>query len=161
MVLLPDKECFRHVGTPAAATEVCLRTARIGYNQQAICQSEWLRTGTRTRKGHATSLPLQVLKTFSDGLSESLVQSTQFRLRGNSAAISGRLEESCELYGRGIDLKPPAGLHLLYSNRSASLLQVLNDFTVLQMQVKEKAVIEQACMAAACEYVLFKDLGGL
>lgn len=47
-----------------------------------------------------------------------LLRATQLRIAGNAAAREGRLHHAIELYSEGLALGPPAGQHLLLSNRS-------------------------------------------
>jgi hypothetical protein len=54
----------------------------------------------------------------------SLRPTLQLRTAGNAAAVAGELERAVELYTQGLALRPPAGSHLLLSNRSAALLQL-------------------------------------
>ncbi|KAL4429988.1 hypothetical protein ABPG77_004358 [Micractinium sp. CCAP 211/92] len=55
---------------------------------------------------------------------EALLQATELRLAGNAAARGGQLARAERLYTQALELRPPAGRHLLLSNRSGVKLEM-------------------------------------
>ncbi|GLC61001.1 hypothetical protein PLESTB_001704500 [Pleodorina starrii] len=67
---------------------------------------------------------MQVLGAFcGSDIDDTVLQATQLRLSGNSHAARQEFRKAIECYSQALQLDPPVGAHMLYSNRSATYLQ--------------------------------------
>ena len=75
---------------------------------------------------HHVATPAKLAEVLSEvcgaPVNSTLLRATELRLAGNAAARENELEQAITLYTQALDLQPPAGVHLLLSNRSGARL---------------------------------------
>ncbi|PNH08665.1 Protein STIP1 [Tetrabaena socialis] len=108
------------LGLPSvrAAPTGCLGNCGSGPNL-VLLPNEQLLNHVATPKDLA-----QVLTAFCNfQIDDVLLQATQLRLAGNAHAAQLEFRQAIESYTQALELKPPNGNHMLYTNRSAVYLQ--------------------------------------